>query len=162
MIARVLAMTAALVGVMTIDAARAETQLERGHYLAVIMDCGGCHTTGALIGKPEPGHMLAGSTVGWAIPGLGVVYPRNITPDKVSGIGTWSSADIVRLLRTGARPDGREIAGPMPWRAYAALTDADMAALVAYLQSVPAVDHPTPGPTPMAEVKGPYFTVAVQ
>lgn len=160
---RVETVTAALVvlGFAVFDTARAETQVERGGYLVEIMDCGGCHTTGALLGHPEPGHMLAGASIGWAIPGLGVVTPANLTPDKDTGIGTWSAEDIIKLLRTGTGPDGREIAGPMGWRSYAKLTDADIRAVAAYLKSIPPVSHTVPGPTPLAQVKGPYFTVAM-
>lgn len=141
--------------------AEAQTQIERGRYLVTVMDCGGCHTTGELGGHPLPGHMLAGATIGWFIPGSGVVTPPNLTPDRETGIGDWSTADIVKLLRTGTRPDGREIVGPMDWRSFGQLTDDDIGAVAAYLKSIPAVHHATPGPTAIADVTGPYFTVAV-
>ena len=32
----------------------------RGEYLARIMDCTGCHTPGALMGKPDQARYLAG------------------------------------------------------------------------------------------------------
>jgi mono/diheme cytochrome c family protein len=141
--------------------ARAETPLERGKYLATIMDCGGCHTTGSLVGHPDPAKYLAGSDIGWLIPNLGVFYPANITPDKATGIGAWGDEDIVKALRTGVRPDGRDLAPMMPWRAYAALSAGDMEALVAFLRSVPAVEHAVAGPTGLDAVKTPYITVAV-
>ena len=141
-------------------AARAESQVERGRYLVSIMDCGGCHTTGELGGHPEPGHMLAGAKIGWAIPGVGIVTPPNLTGDVATGLGNWTSDDIVKLLRTGVRPDGREIVGPMGWRAYAQMTDPDIRAVAAYLKSLPPVVHAVPGPTPIADFKGAYFTVA--
>ncbi len=150
----------ALVACGGVSAAHGETQVERGHYLVNIMDCGGCHTNGALLGKPDPAQYLAGADIGWGIPGLGVVYPRNITPDTATGIGSWSNGDIVKLLRTGVRPDGREVAGIMNWRAYKTLSDADVSAVAAYLKSIPPVGHTVAGPTPLAEVKTPYFTVA--
>lgn len=62
-------------------------KVKRGEYLANIMDCGGCHTTGALIGKPDPAMYVAGSTVGFQIPGLGIFYPPNLTPDNETGLG---------------------------------------------------------------------------
>ena len=43
----------------------------RGKYLASIMDCGGCHTPGYLLGKPDMARMFAGSEVGFFIPDLG-------------------------------------------------------------------------------------------
>lgn len=144
----------------TMAGAHAESQIERGHYLITIMDCSGCHTNGSLIGKPDAAQYLAGADIGWAIPGLGVVYPRNITPDKETGIGNWSSDDIVKLLRTGVRPDGREVAGIMNWRSYGQMSDADVHAVAAYLRSIPPVSHTVSGPTPLDAVKTPYFTVA--
>jgi hypothetical protein len=49
-----------------------QRQLSRGEYLATIMDCGGCHTGGALAGQPDPKLHLAGSNIGFGVPGLGV------------------------------------------------------------------------------------------
>jgi mono/diheme cytochrome c family protein len=116
----------------------------RGEYLARIMDCGGCHTGGALAGQPDAQLHLAGSSIGFAIPGLGYFYPPNLTPDPETGLGAWSEAEIARAVRTGVRPDGRELAPVMPWRSYAALTDEDAQALAAYLNGLAPVRNPTP------------------
>ena len=105
--------------------------LKRGEYLATIMDCTGCHTPGALAGKPDASMYLGGSTIGFEIPGLGVIYPPNLTPDNDTGLGKWSADDMVKAIRTGARPAGRPMVAGMPYRAEAAQTDADAAALVA-------------------------------
>ena len=75
----------------------------RGEYLARIMDCTGCHTPGALMGKPDQARYLAGSDIGFHLPGLGYFYPPNLTPDKETGLGAWSEADIVRALCARAR-----------------------------------------------------------
>ena len=89
-----------------------------------------------------------------------MIYPRNITPHTSTGIGAWSNDDIVKLLRTGVRPDGREVAPIMNWRAYGQMSDYDIRAVAAYLKSLPPVDHAVPDPTAMAAVKTPYITVA--
>ena len=143
-------------------AARAESPIERGKYLVGIMDCTGCHTTGALAGQPDQSHFLAGSNIGLEIPGLGLFYPPNLTSDVKTGLGSWSEQDIVTALRTGARPDGRELAPVMPWMSYAKLTDEDVQAVAAYLKSLPAVDHAAPPPTGATEkAPAPYLTVAM-
>jgi mono/diheme cytochrome c family protein len=134
----------------------------RGEYLARIMDCGGCHTGGALAGQPDPRLHLAGSGIGFAIPEVGTFYPPNLTPDRETGLGGWSEADIIRAVRTGVRPDGRVLAPVMPWHAYAALNDADARALARYLRALPPVRNATPrmagaNDTPSA----PYLTVVV-
>jgi hypothetical protein len=49
-------------------------------------------------------------------------------------------------LKKGQRPDGRELAPIMPWRALASLTDDDAKAIIAYLRSLPAVKNKVPGP----------------
>jgi len=46
-------------------------------------------------------------------------------------------------LRTGKRPDGRELDKFMPWPAMSKMTDDEIAALWLYLSSLPAV-HNTP------------------
>lgn len=136
--------------------------LARGAYLAAIMDCGGCHTGGALIGKPDPKLALAGSEVGFQLPELGTFYPPNLTPDRETGLGSWSAAEIVTAVRTGVRPDGRILAPIMPWHAYAALTDADAGALAAYLKSLPPVRHAVPPLTgPTETPPAPYLAVVV-
>src|SRR4051794_17498853 len=132
----------------------------RGEYLATIMDCGGCHTGGALAGQPDPGLHLAGSGIGFGIPGLGVFYPPNLTPDRETGLGTWSEAEIIRAIRTGVRPDGRVLAPVMPWHNYAALSDEDARALAGHLRSLRPVRNPTPPPAGPGEAPpAPYLTV---
>ena len=140
--------------------AEAEEGVTRGAYLAAIMDCGGCHTPGMLLGKPDPDRPLAGSDVGFEIPGLGIFFPPNLTPDRDTGLGAWSEADIVRAVRTGERPDGRQLAPVMPYQSYARLTDADAHALAAYLKSLKPVEHRVPGITGAGEkATAPYLTV---
>ena len=137
-----------------------QRQLSRGEYLATIMDCGGCHTGGALAGQPDPKLHLAGSNIGFGVPGLGVFYPPNLTPDRETGLGAWTEADIVRAVRTGERPDGRVLAPVMPWRNYAALTDEDARALARYLKGLAPVRNVTPRMTGADETPpAPYLTV---
>jgi mono/diheme cytochrome c family protein len=126
------------------------------------MDCGGCHTTGALTGKPDPTHELAGSQVGFQIPGLGIFYPPNLTPDRETGLGAWSEADIVKAVRTGARPDGRQLVPIMPYIHYAKLTDEDASALAHYLKSMKPIRHKAPANAGASDKPAaPYLAVVV-
>jgi mono/diheme cytochrome c family protein len=141
-------------------AAQTQTPLQkRGAYLARIMDCGGCHTPGALAGRPDDTKALAGSSIGFGIPSVGVFYPPNLTPDRETGLGKWTDAQVIAAIRTGTRPDGRMLAPIMPWRSYAALSNEDAKALAAYLKSLPPVRNAAPamaGPseTPVAPYLG--------
>lgn len=154
------ALLACAFSVAAVGVAQADEKLDRGKYLATIMDCAGCHTRGALVGKPDPAFALAGSDIGFEIPGLGYFYPPNITPDAETGLGKWSEAQIAAAVRTGVRPDGRQLVPIMPWMSYAALSDADAAALAAYLKSLKPIKAPAPPMTAhAAPAPAPYLTV---
>jgi mono/diheme cytochrome c family protein len=128
-------------------AAQASRAVERGRYLSTIMGCNDCHTPGTFYGAPDFDRQLSGSELGWK-GAWGVSYARNITPDKETGIGSWSEADIVKALRSGVRPDGRTLLPPMPWQNYGTLTDADVKAIAVYLMSVKPVPHHVPDIAP--------------
>lgn len=140
----------------------AQDAVKRGEYLAAIMDCGGCHTPGIFLGKPDMQRPLAGSEVGFQVPGLGIFYPPNLTPDQETGLGMWSNADIVKAVRTGIRPDGRQLAPVMPWHSYSKLSDADALALAGYLKSLKPVRNKVPGITgPTEKASAPYLSVVM-
>ena len=124
----------------------AVTAIARGKYLVTFGSCTDCHTPGSFFGKPDMTRFLGGSDVGFAIPGLGVFVGPNLTPDKKTGLGSWTDAQVVTALTTGKRPDGRTLAPVMPWHAYASLTKSDALAIVDYLKSLPAVSHQVGGP----------------
>ena len=100
-------------------------EIARGKYLVGFGGCIDCHTPGYFFGKPDMPRALAGSEVGFEIPGLGVFYGPNLTPDKETGLGSWSKEQIVTALQKGTRPDGRQLAPIMPWKAFANLTKSD-------------------------------------
>ncbi|MFO1057155.1 MAG: cytochrome c [Dongiaceae bacterium] len=143
-------------------ASASEAQVKRGKYLVSVISCGDCHTDGALAGKPDLEHPLNGSTIGFQIPGLGIFYGSNLTPDAETGLGSWSSAQIVAALTKGVRPDGRTLAPIMPWRSFANLTAKDAEAIAAYLKSLPPVKHKVPGPFgPSEKATAPYMSVVM-
>ncbi|MFV3127505.1 c-type cytochrome [Niveispirillum sp. KHB5.9] len=143
-----------------IDAPARDTA--RGAYLVGIMGCGDCHTAGTMQGKPDMARPLGGSDVGWQVPGMGVFVGSNLTPDRETGLGAWSDAEIVTALRTGVRPDGRQLAPVMPYMGYKNMTDADADAIVAYLRSLKPVSTKVPGPFgPTEKPTLPYFTLVM-
>lgn len=142
--------------------AAADEKVKRGAYLAAIMACTDCHTPGHFLGKADKTRFLAGGDVGFFIPDLGYFYPPNLTPDKETGLGKWSEADIVKAVRTGERPDGRMIVPSMPWITYATLTDDDARALAAYLKSLKPIRNQVPAIKGAAEKPtAPYLKVVI-
>ena len=121
-------------------------EIERGRYLVGLGGCNDCHTPGYFFGKPDMARFLGGSEVGFEIPGLGVFHGPNLTPDRETGLGKWSSQEIAKAITKGERPDGRMLAPIMPWHAFASLTRQDVNAIVAFLKSLPAVSNKVPGP----------------
>jgi len=139
------------------DASRAETPLERGTYLMrSIVACGNCHTT--LGPKGElPSMELAGRAPMEKTPAFTANAP-NITPDKATGIGTWTDAQIIAAIREGKRPDGTIIGPPMPIGLYRGISDLDARAIVAYLRNVAPVKNAVPKSTyniPLPPAYGP-------
>jgi mono/diheme cytochrome c family protein len=135
--------------------------IARGKYLVTLGSCTYCHTPGGLFGKPDMARFLGGSDVGFAIPGVGVFVGSNLTPDKRTGLGTWTDQQIVTALTTGKTPGGRVLAPVMPWHAYANLTKPDALAIVDYLKSLPPVSHQVGGPYGPHEAPKEFVMVVV-
>lgn len=128
--------------------------VKHGEYLVQTIGCGHCHTPGGIYGEPDPTRLLSGSEVGWK-GRWGVSYPRNLTPDSVTGIGEWSEEQIVTTLRTLKRPNGTTLHLPMPWNHFVYLSEGDARAIAAYLKSIPPVRHKVPDFIPAGgKVKG--------
>jgi len=142
----VLGAAAAMAMLPSIAHAADPATIARGKYLVAIAGCNDCHTPGYFFGKPDMARFLGGSDVGFEIPGLGTFVGPNLTPDKATGLGSWTDAQVVTALQKGERPDGRTLAPIMPWHAFASLTKQDADAIVAFLRSLPPVDHKVPGP----------------
>lgn len=144
----------ALLATVASDAATAQTSVapvERGRYLVEsIMACGNCHTPKDAEGQPIASRNLSGGLTFSPPPFVGTA--SNITPDRETGIGTWSDQDIKRSIVEGKRPDhGRlpntPLAVVMATSFFKALTPSDLDAVVAYLRSVPAIRNEVPAPT---------------
>jgi mono/diheme cytochrome c family protein len=122
------------------------TQAGRGKYLVELAGCTDCHTPGYFLGKPDPARFLAGSDVGFHVPGVGTVVGPNLTSDRETGLGNWTTAQIIRAIRGGVTPDNRALSPVMPWSHYANLTPSDVSAIAVYLKTLPPVKHKVPGP----------------
>ena len=122
-----------------------DAQIARGRYLVGIAGCSDCHTPGGMMGAADMKRYLGGSDVGFSIPGEGVYVGENLTPDKETGLGAWTSDQIVTAIRNGKRPDGSVLSGVMPYASFSRLTDEDAAAIAAFLKSIPPVNNKVVG-----------------
>jgi mono/diheme cytochrome c family protein len=124
-------------------------RIARGRYIFEnLADCGGCHSQRdfSRVGGPE---VLSGRGRGNVLSDLvhglpGTVVARNITPDPETGIGRWSDGEKIRAIREGVDREGRALFPMMPYTAYRRMSDEDVQALVAFLDSLPAVRNPLP------------------
>ncbi|HEX5319709.1 MAG TPA: cytochrome c [Stellaceae bacterium] len=112
-------------------------KVQRGRYLTTVGDCSGCHD------EPGGAHPLAGG-LKIETP-FGTVTASNITPDKDTGIGSWTDDQFIRALTHGIRRDGAHLYPAMPYPYYTKATRDDLLAIRAYLATVPAVRHATGG-----------------
>ena len=113
--------------------------LYRGRTIAESYGCTGCHTP-----------TLSGEVMFSAFP-LIRVAPSNLTR---SGAGaTYTDADWERAIRHGIGKDGRKLL-VMPSEVFATMMDRDVAQLIAYLKTLPPVNHVLPRSTlwPIAHV----------
>jgi mono/diheme cytochrome c family protein len=172
---------ALLAGVMLAPSAHAagpSPVVKRGEYLVTTGGCGDCHTPmkiGANGPEPDRSRMLSGhpealvmppapklpdgpwlvvssaTNTAWAGP-WGVSFTANLTSDGETGIGRWSAKQFADTMRSGRHLGvGRAVLPPMPIPAYRHFNDADLAAIFAYLQTVPAVRNRVPQPIAPAE-----------
>jgi hypothetical protein len=157
--------------------------IAKGKYLVNLGGCNHCHSpkvmtpqgpvvdeTRPLSGSPAgmpvalpPDGMLAPDKWGiatsmdltaWAGP-WGVSFSRNLTPDKETGLGSWTEAMFIKALRTGKDMGvGRPILPPMPWEDIGHSTDGDLKAIFAYLQSLKPIKNAIHDPIPPAAAPG--------
>jgi len=133
-------------GAFAPDAAKS-AEINRGAYLAQALGhCAECHSPRNALGGLKRDMLYAGDR---AHPGGGRV--PNITPDRDTGIGKWSTADYQDLLSTGMTAEGDFVGGEMGEvvkNSTAPLTPVDRAALIAYLRQLPAIANRISGPAP--------------
>jgi mono/diheme cytochrome c family protein len=101
-----------------------EASVERGHYLADMGDCTSCHTT------PEHGDFAGGLPL--QAP-FGTIYGSNITPDPTYGIGKYTLAQFITVMRKGVTANGTHLYPAMPYASFSTLSDSDLSDLYDYL-----------------------------
>ncbi|MGD5511032.1 cytochrome c, partial [Xanthomonas citri pv. citri] len=72
---------------------------------------------------------------------FGTLFSSNITPDRETGIGKWTAEDFYKAMHTGRFPDGGLMYPAMPFASYTKVTQADSAAIFAYLKSIAPVSQ---------------------
>jgi mono/diheme cytochrome c family protein len=131
---------------------RTPARLKRGEYLVEnVVTCFRCHSErdwkspGAppVSGKKGAGfYFVVGA--GPVDPNkLPPVYAANITPDPETGIGKWSDEEVARAIRDSIDRDGRAFPGKFHVSGNN-LSGEDLASVVVYLRTVPAVRRPAP------------------
>jgi mono/diheme cytochrome c family protein len=112
-----------------------------GYLVTAVMHCFECHTTPDEHGVPDVAHHLGAGGMKIDLgPGMSVVTP-NITSDKDTGIGSWTAADIKKALTEGITPTGGHLSPPMPFPWFKNMTDQDLDAVVAFIQTLPPISN---------------------
>ncbi len=172
--------TVAALSLVFAASAKAQTTAEkiaRGKYIVSTSGCHDCHTpwqmgpngpapdmSRALSGHPQGFRVppppkpegpwiaaVAATNTAWAGP-WGVSFTANLTPDPETGLGKWTKRNFIETIRSGRHMGrGREVLPPMPIMVYNNFSDADLAAIFSYLQSIPAIRNRVPEPLPPAE-----------
>lgn len=103
-----------------------------GEYLARVGNCAGCHNA------PGKTDLAGGKAI---VTPFGEVYSSNLTPDRRTGLGSWSSDDFWRAMRDGRSRDGRWLYPAFPYSHYSGITRADADQLFAWLKSLASVEQ---------------------
>jgi mono/diheme cytochrome c family protein len=107
----------------------------RGARLAAIGNCAACHTRPG--GRAFSGGLPL-STL------FGTIYSTNITPDPDTGIGRWTGDDFLRAMHEGIDRGGRHLYPVFPYDHFTRVTDADIAAIYAFIMTRDAVRADVP------------------
>lgn len=118
------------------DVPATPAMVERGAYLVKAADCISCHSS-------ANGQPFAGGRE-FDLGNMGKLYSPNITPDKETGIGTWSDDDFRAALQLGIGKGGVRLYPAFPFASFTHLTDDDVLAIKAYLFSLKPVHYTPP------------------
>lgn len=117
-----------------------DDKIAYGAYIAgPLAHCLECHTLHLPDGRLDESKLGGG---GFVLQGpWGETISANITPDKATGLGTWTDAEIKAAITQGVRKDGTKLAPPMGFDFYAHISAADLDALIAYLRSMKPIEN---------------------
>ncbi len=118
------------------DATPNASQLRQGQALVAAGDCMSCHLRAG-------GEPLAGG-LGLKTP-FGAIYSSNITPDRATGIGTWTADQFYHAMHDGHGAHGENLYPAFPYPSFRKASRADDDAIFVYLKTVPAVRYTAPG-----------------
>ena len=132
---------------MNIVVDKSPERVARGEYIFTRLSyCDDCHSEQDFSKLARP---VVKSTRGYGklmadkdMPGQ--IYAANITPDMETGIGSWTDGEKIRAIREGVDKNGRALFPIMPYQFYRYMSDDDVQALVAYLDTMPAIKHAQP------------------
>ena len=139
----VLAAIGGAAAILPASAADQDALLKRGTYLVNgPVACGNCHNARAQDFSFVAGKEFAGGF--HLVDPAFDVYTANITPDKETGIGTWTDEEIIRTIREGKNKEGKIIFPPMPVPTYNSMSVDDVKAIVAFLHTIKPVHNEVP------------------
>lgn len=123
---------------------RTPARLARGEYLVrgvgYCFYCHGPNNFQAPGWPPVRGE--EGSGFDNAVLGLPGQVAPNITPDQETGAGLWTDDMLARAIREGVGHDGHFLdPAAMPFEFYRSLSDEDLASVIVFLRSIPAVKN---------------------
>jgi mono/diheme cytochrome c family protein len=117
------------------DATPNAAVLRRGQYLVAAGDCMSCHLRAG--GQPFAGGLRLETP-------FGVIYTPNITSDRDTGIGAWSSEEFYHAMHDGIGSRGENLYPAFPYPSFRRATRADDDAILAYLQTTPEARYTPP------------------
>jgi mono/diheme cytochrome c family protein len=131
-------------------------RLARGKYIfKFVAGCEDCHSPHD---TTKPGMPITdgaeASGEEFLIDGVPAkLFAPNLTPDPETGVATWTDDQLARAIREGVTREGRAMFPIMPYQNFHYMSDEDLASVVVYMRSLPAVKHALPESVVFAPVK---------
>jgi Cytochrome c len=122
-------------------------RVARGKYIfTALSGCDACHSERDF-SKADAPVTANGRGKGQVMPFRdlpGQIVAANITPDPETGLGNWTDGEKIRAIRDGIGKDGQALFPLMPYPSYRIMSDEDVQALVAYMNTLPPIKNSLP------------------